>query len=312
MSGDYDPMLVRWSDIGDYTDWTPTTANQAGSFRLSNGSLTTAALSLFGQNLIWTDTCVYSMQYIQFPLVWGFQPLGLNVGAVGPHSVGVLGANVFWCGPNQFFMMVGGSAPQQIECPVWDKVFEKIDKSRFNEIVCETDTFYGEVGWMVPQSDGGRITARLNVASGAWTCSDYHPSTAWIDQNLFGAPIDGHVDGTVDQHDIGYDANGAAAPWSLTSGIMMISEGDQITFVRDLIPDFETEGTDPTITWTLAFYDYPNKPPRVVSRATNQSTQEIHPRGRGMGVQIRLSGSDRGTFWRLGNLRMRGHPDGRR
>lgn len=311
-TGDFDPMLIRWSDISDYTQWTPSTSDQAGSFRLAIGSQITAALAIYGQNFIWTDTCVYSMQYIQFPLVWGFQPLGINVGAVGPHSIGILGAAPFWMGPNQFFTMAEG-APVPLECPVWDQVFANIDQARINEVTCQTDTFYGEVGWSVPQTGGGWVTARLQVASSAWTCSDYHHDTAWIDQNVFGAPLGGREDGIVDQHDIGYDANGQAAPWSLTSGITMISEGSETTFLRELIPDFETEGTNPTINWTLRFYDYPNKTPRVkTGYATDQSTQVIHPRGRGRGVQVMLSGDDLGTFWRLGNVRVRAQQDGKR
>lgn len=312
----FDPMLIRWSDVGDYTDWTPSATNQAGSFRLPIGSRITAALAVSGQNLIWSDTCLYSMQYIQFPLVWGFQPLGINFGAVGPHSVGILGAVPFWMGPNQFFTLTA-AGPAQIECPVWDQVFTNIDRTLIQYVTCETDTYYGEVGWSVPQLNGEYIFVRLSVATGAWTCSAYHHHTAWIDQNVFGSPIGGHETGWIDQHDVGYDADGASAPWSLTSGIVMIAEGSDVTFVRDLIPDFATDGTAPIIDASVAFYDYPNKPPRVKSGyVMTNTTQEVHPRGRGRGIQFTFSGDDSaanlGTFMRLGNIRVRGQPDGKR
>ncbi len=311
-SGDFDPMLIRWSDVGDYTQFVPSASNQAGSFRLPTGSKNRAALIVPGQNIIWTDLTVYSMQYIQFPLVWGFQPLGNNCGAVGPHAVGLLAGVAFWMSQNQFFVQMA-EGPQQIECPVWDSVFPNADRSLLHAVTCETDSYYGEVGWTVPQIGGGSVTARLHIRSGAWTVSDYHNHTAWTDQNVFGSPIGGHETGGVDQHDIGYDANGAAAPYSLTSGIIMISEGDQTTFVEDLIPDFKTQGTSPTINLTVKAYDYPDSPPRVHGPfALTNTTQVVHPRCRGRGIQFVFEGDDLGTFMRLGNVRYRGQPDGKR
>jgi hypothetical protein len=311
-----DPMLVRWSDVGDYTSFTPTVSNQAGSFRLSIGSLITAGLVVPGMNLLWTDLALYSMQYIQFPLVWGFQPVGLNCGALGPHSVGVVGGSVFWMSRNQFFTLSSGSV-QMLECPVWDSVFPNLDVDAAVGVACETDSFYGEVGWSVPQVDGSFIFVRLQIQTGAWTASSYHHHTAWLDQNQFGAPLGGHEDGTVDQHDVGYDADRVAAPWSLTSGMVMISEGDEAVFVRDLIWDLETQGTAPTAKVILEFYDYPNSPPRVHGPYTlTDTTTVIHPRGRGRGVRFLFSGdtsnANLGAFVRLGNVRYRAQPDGRR
>lgn len=323
-TGGFDPMLIRWSDVGDYTDFTPTPTNQAGSFRLPLGSKIAAGLVIPGQNLIWTDTTLYSMQYIQFPLVWGFQPLGNNCGAVGPHAVGLLAGTPFWMSQNQFFTL-GAEGPAQIQCPVWDSVFVNADPSQLQNVVCQTDSYYGEVSWTVPQLGGGSITARLSVGgalypqasilsgSGIWTVSNYHNHTAWIDQNVFGPPIGGHDTSVVDQHDTGYDANGEPAPWSLTSGIIMISEGDEATFIRDMIPDFLTENTNPTISLSVSAYDYPDKAPRVHGPYTiTNATQVIHPRCRGRGIQFTLSGNDLGTFMRLGNVRYRGQQDGRR
>jgi hypothetical protein len=311
-SGNFDPMLIRWSDVSDYNQWTPTATDQAGSFRLSNGSAVRAAITVYGQNLIWTDTAIYSMQYIEFPLVWGFQPLGINCGADGPHAVGILAGVPFWKAQNQFFTLSNG-APHQIECPVWDQVFPGADPVFAQTTVCETDTFYGEVGWSVRQLDGSWIFARVNVATGAWTCAPYHHHRAWIDENVFGAPIGGHESGLIDQHDTGYNANTQAAPWSATTGIIPISEGSKATHVRDLIPDFKYDGTNATVLVTAYFYDYPNRAPRVKGPYTlTPTTTIVHPRGRGLGVQFKFEGNDLDSFVRIGNVRVRRQPDGGR
>lgn len=315
-SGLYDPMLVGWSDVGNYTVWTAAPSNEAGTFRLAIGSEIRAALPLYGQNLIWTDIALYSMQYIQPPLVYGFQPLGLNCGADGPHAVGVLGGRVFWKSQNQFMTLGPTGAPVQIECPVWDQVFPQQDRSQAIPVVCQTDSYYGEVSWVVLQKSGAYVRARLHAESGAWTIdTSYYPEIAWTDQSVFGAPIAGWYDGRVVQHDLIYDADGGEEPlsWSATTGIAMIAEGDEATFVQDLIPDFMTNGTNPAISIMVYAYDYPNAPPRAHGPfVVSNSTQVIHPRCRGRGLQLSLSGDDIGAFVRLGNVRYRGNPDGKR
>ena len=46
-----DPMLIKWSNSGDYTNFTPTTTNQAGSFRIPIGSMIVAGGAVQNQNL---------------------------------------------------------------------------------------------------------------------------------------------------------------------------------------------------------------------------------------------------------------------
>jgi hypothetical protein len=314
-TGIFDPMLLRWSDIGDYTDFTPSVSNAAGSFRLAIGSQIQAGIPMVGQNLIWTDLTVYSMQYLSQPLIWGFQPLGLNCGAVGPHAVGMLGGIPFWMSQNQFYML-GAVGPIIIECPVWDQVFPGLDRANLQYVVCETDAFYGEVAWSVPQTNGDVIFVRLRPDpkhGDAWTASSYHYHTAWIDQNVFGAPIGGHIDGIIDQHDTGVNGFGEALPTSLVSGMILISEGSETTFVRDFLPDFNWLGTTGELTLYIYFYSYPTSEPRISGPYTiTPETQVIHPRGRARAIQLYISGNDLNSNWRLGDCRYRGHQDGKR
>jgi hypothetical protein len=311
----FDAMLVAWSDIGDYTDFTPTVANAAGSFRLAIGSQITAGTAIIGQNLIWTDIALYSMQFIGQPLIYGFQPLGVNCGSVGPHAVGILANTVYWMSQNQFFVL-GASGPQMIDCPVWDQVFPNLDRANVQNVTCETDAFYGEVAWSVPQLGGGYMFVRLNPDASvgpAWTVSNYHHHTAWLDQNVFGAPLGGHETGLIDQHDSGVDAAGAALPTSLISGMVLISEGSQATFMRDFLPDIDWLGTTGTLTLYVYFYSYPESTPRISGPFTiTPSTTVVHPRGRARAVQFHFSGNDVGSNWRLGDCRFRGQPDGSR
>lgn len=313
----YDPMLAAFSDVGDYTSFVPTVSNQAGSFRLSLGSELRAGLALPGQNYLWTDTTLYSMQYIQPPLVYGFQPIGFNCGADGPHAIGIANDQIVWKSQNQFFALVGGS-PQAIKCPVWDQVFPNQRRASLKHVTCEPNDYFGEVAWSVPQNDGTFMQARLKVATMGsddpeWTASPYHHHTGWQNQNPFGAPIGAHENGYIDQHEIGVDADGQPAAYSLTTGMIMVAEGDEAMFIRQVIPDINWLKPG-TMNMTAFFYDVPNKPPRVKGPVTITPSTLTAPgiRGRARQVQFKYDGNDLGSMPRWGLMRFRGHPDGKR
>ena len=79
-------MFVRWSDQQNAGVWNPTATNQAGSYRLSQGSQIVSAIPAQQGILIFTDTTVYIMQYVGTPYVWGFQPMASNTSIMGPNA----------------------------------------------------------------------------------------------------------------------------------------------------------------------------------------------------------------------------------
>ena len=62
-----DPMLIRWSDQENAADWTPTATNQAGDVRLSHGSQIVTAIQVRQEIVVFTDSSVYSLQYLGPP-----------------------------------------------------------------------------------------------------------------------------------------------------------------------------------------------------------------------------------------------------
>ena len=59
-----DPLLIRWSDVQDFTTWNATVTNQAGSYRIPTGSKIVAGFQGPQQGLIWTDIDLWAMQYV--------------------------------------------------------------------------------------------------------------------------------------------------------------------------------------------------------------------------------------------------------
>ena len=64
-------MLVAFSDQEDPLQFQPLTTNTAGSLRLSSGSKIIGAVKARQEILIWTDTSLYSMQFIGPPFTFG-------------------------------------------------------------------------------------------------------------------------------------------------------------------------------------------------------------------------------------------------
>jgi hypothetical protein len=320
-TGLFDPMLVRWSDSGDYTQFVPLVTNQAGSYRLQLGSEIVAGLAVAGRGLVWTDLAVYGMQYEGIPLVWGFQPIGVNCGLIGPKAMGVLTDTVAWMSQNQFYVLAGGGAPQVIPCNVWDLVFKNIDKANARQSVCTTNAFFGEVAWYVPQSDGTTTRARLNISSGLWDytiieASDNANRSAGIDQNVFGPPFGATPSGAVYQEETGTDADDGPLKWRLLSGIATIAQGDQIAFFREIIPDIKFSNDQAAGPGTVQMLVYVYRDPQAAPRIKgpypiNARTRVIPCRGRGRGLQFEFFGSDKGSAPRLGMVSYRAQADGR-
>jgi hypothetical protein len=321
-NGLFDPMLVAWSDAGDYTDFVPTVENQAGSFRLSSGSEVVGAIALAGGNLIWTDLTLYSAQYLQPPLVWGFQPIGVNCGLIGPHAFGTLDQQVFWMSDNSFYFLSGGT-PKQLFCTIWDRVFKKLDRASLIEVVCETNSFFNEVSWEVPQTDGTVVRARIHVQTGEWSYTVLPsgastPRTAWADQSIFGPPLGADALGNVYRHDDGNDADGEPLLWRLRTGDILIAEGDDISFIREVKPDFKftSDGRPGPGVVEMLMYVHksdPQQPPTVKGPFPITSRTRTVPgmRGRGFAIQFEFRGRDLDSFCRLGSIHYRVSPDGR-
>jgi hypothetical protein len=220
----------------------------------------------------------------------------------------------------QFYQLVGG-APQVMPCTVWDAVFKNIDFTKTESIVCESNSYFNEISWEVPQKDGTVTRARVDISTGLWNytilpAGAFLPRTAWIDQSVFGPPLAGDATGTIWQHEVGTDAGDQPLLWMIKSGQVMIAEGDQITFFREFLFDakFTASGEPGPGVAELLLYVYHDalEPPVVKGPyPITSTTRSVPVRGRGRSVEYQFRGRDLGSFVRLGNFRMRTQIDGR-
>lgn len=314
-----DQLLVRWCDVGDFTQWTAATTNQAGSYRLSTGSYIVGATQGPQNGLLWTDIDLWAMSYIGQPLVYGFNKIGSNCGLIAQHAHATLLGNVYWMGLSNFFMMAGNGI-QVIPCPVWDAVFQDLDTANQDKCVAGANTTFNEVWWFYPSKSNGTGQpdkyVKYNTNEQTW---DYGTlsRTAWIDQSVLGPPIATTTSGSVYQHELTNDADGSPINTSMQTGYWMLSDGEEIVFVDWLLPDFKWGlfNGEQTASIQVTFYavDYPGDTPRTYGPYTvTKNSQYVNVRIRARYMAMKIESNDVGSFWRLGGVKYRYAQDGRR
>jgi hypothetical protein len=326
-NGIEDPLLVRWSDVNDYTNWIGQLTNQAGSYRIPKGSRIVQGIQAAQQGLLWTDLGVWAMQYVGQPYVYQFNELGTGCGLIGRKAAGSMGGVVYWMGQSQFYML-SGSGIEPIMCPVWDVIFQDLDTDNLDKIRIAPNSRFNEISWFYPtKGNGGEINAyvKYNIGLKQWDFGTLS-RTAWINESVLGPPIGAGVlpGGTgnfIIQHETstnGVNASNEPEPIlaSFQTGYFALTEADVKMFIDQVWPDMKWGyyGGSQNATVNLTFYatDYPGLTPYTYGPyPLTQGTQFITPRFRGRLVSIKVESEDLGSFWRIGNIRYRIQADGK-
>lgn len=316
-----DPMLVQWSDVGNFFQWTPDVINQAGNFRIPIGSEIRGGMAVSTQNFIWTDLDLWAMNYIGPPNVFGFNKIGAGAGLAGSHAALQLRGNVYWMGQSNFYIYAGGGV-QVLPCPVWDAVFQNLNTAFIKNVRAMPNTPFNEAGWLYPSAASANgecdsyVKMNITEPGNPW---DYGPMSrsAWIDQTILGPPVAATPQGVIYQHETTNDADGGPLMASFTTGYFLIAEGEDFPFVDQVIPDmkwgFFGAGQIAQVQLTFNIINYPGDTPVSYGPYTvTQATEYISVRFRGRQMSITVQSTDVGSFWRLGRLRYRYSPSGRR
>ncbi len=334
-----DPMLVRWSDSSDPTNWDAAdTTKTSGERRLSSGSFIVTAAQNREEILIWTDAALFSMVYVGPPDGYGFTLVGTNFDIIGPNSKIVTGAVAYWMGSNNFYSYNGKIEP--MPCTVRDYVFLDLSRDDGDKVYCSSDAGNNEIIWFYPsESQGGTPGQRqndryvvYNYVEDAWYYGNMCRS-AWIDRRGHENPRGICVDGYLYLHESGFDDGSTNPPTALNAYIesspVEIEEGDNYMFIKRVIPDVSfrnstpLNGTKPSVKFTIKPQDYPGGELRAGqersvqrnSAATldvNLFTNQVFTRLRARSVALRVESTERGVAWRLGVPRFDMRQDGRK
>lgn len=315
-----DPMLVRWCDVSDLTVWVASPTNQAGSFRIPSGSSIQAIQWQGLSGLLWTDLDLWTMTYIGFPGVYGFNRIAQNCGLIARRAVASLGTVTAWLSQNDFYVTRGGT-PQVLPCSVRDVIFDNLDGQYTNNIHADANTYFDEIKWYFPTTGSAGVCnayVKWNVTENLWDYSlDGCPNiSAWTDQSVVGAPLGTDYSGYVQEWEASYDYDGAALNPYFQTGWFKLGGGQVSLFVERINPDFTMRlGSEVLITVTFAdevpeddgLSPERNYGPYLVT----QQTPFIIVRGSGRVARLRVESTALNTTWRYGEPLARVAPDGR-
>jgi len=335
-SSDLNPMLIRWSDQEDITTWVPDATNQAGSLQLSHGSEIITAIQARQEIVVFTDSSVYSLQYVGPPAVWSSQLLGDNTSILGQNAVALASGVVYWMGVDKFYKYDG--RVQTLRCDLRNHVFSNINFDQSAQVFASTNEGFNEVWWFYCSSNTTIIDRYViyNYLENVWYYGNMS-RTAWLDSGLRDYPIgatytSATTSGNLVDHENGVDDNATATPTAIEAYISSsefdIGDGHNFGFIWRMLPDLSFSGSDPTTTAQLTLTLYPMQNsgsgtgtavPASVTQLTGASylitegfTGQVNTRIRGRQLILKASSNTLGTTWQLGATRIDIRPDGRR
>ncbi len=328
-----DPTLIRWSDQEDSINWTPSATNQAGSLRLSRGTKIVSAAQARQEVLVFTDSSLYSLQYVGLPAVWTATIVGENISIAGQKSVAYANGIAYWMGTDKFYKYDGRSQP--LKCDVRKYVFNDFNTQQYQQVFSGTNESFHEVWWFYCSKTSNNIDRYViyNYMENVWYYGTL-ARTAWLDSGLRDHPLAATYSNNLVNHEDGINDNETATETAITAYVESaefdIGDGHKVALVNRVIPDISFDGStanSPVATMTLnplsnsgSGYTSPRSTGGVNNATITRSasspvevfTDQIFIRVRGRQMSMRLESSALDVTWQMGTPRIDMRPDGRR
>lgn len=322
VGGTADNMNVRWASEGSLTDWTPTAAvgtqvaNTAGGQRLNFGTRMICGIPGRTTNLLWSDTFMYSMQFLGAPNIFGFNELG-KCSIVGPNAVADVNGTARFMGFDNFYQYNGTLTV--IPCDVWEYVFGvegeagTFDRTQAEACYASTLQTKSEVTWWYPTVSDGMYYVTFNYEDECWYYGKME-RTAMHDVSAalttyFENPY-GFNGGYLYEHEVGFDE---VEPGDVTNAMDYFAEtwdigqqSDVPILLHSIVPDFPILKTTGLLQlykglqFRLQAKEYPTQGADAISAdvgpfVVTPTTTKIDPRCKGSQISLRIE-SARATW----------------
>lgn len=326
-NSDFDRMLVRWSDQENPYDWVPTATNQSGEYRLSNGSYILAARNTRQEILIWTDSALYSMQYLGAPYVWGFNLIQDNITMMGPNCAITVNNITYWMGTDKFFAYDG--RVQTLPSTLRKYIFSNLNKSQAWQCFAGSNEAFSEVWWFYPSTNSLVVDSYViyNYLEGSWYFGTLS-RTAWLESGIREYPFAADLNNRLLYHESSVDDEAGDTPLPIAAYIQSsdfdIGDGHNFGFVWRILPDLtfaNSTAENPSVTMTVrprvnsgSAYGAADSPTvvRTASYPVELYTGQVYTRIRGRQMALRIDSTGLGVNWQLGSPRIDIRQDGRR
>ncbi len=314
-AGPKEPLLVRWSDQNDYTNWTPSISSTSGENTLSGGTEIVQGIRSRNQIAILTDHVLYGMRFTGPPFIFSFTELGTGCGGVSQHGGIDMDGTPVWMGFNNFFAFDG--RVRRLDCTVRRHIFSDINRSEMNKIYAGVNSEFKEVTWLYPSADSTECNRYVSwsMEENYWVYGEAIWTT-WSDRGVFDNVINtGTSVGVTRIYDNEipnvFTGKGLKVDSFIESADFGIGDGNDMLFVDRLIPDIEINNGQ--IAFTIQTKEFPNGQLRTKGPFNlTQNTQTVRFRSRGRQARIKIENDATGTEWRYGDMRLDIQEDGLR
>jgi hypothetical protein len=316
---DFDPLLIRWASQDDPLDWTPQVTNTAGFLRVSRGSRIVRAIPTRQETIVFTDSSMYSLQFLGTTDVFGLQELSDNISIAGPRATVAVNNVVYWMGTDKFFAYSG--RVETLPCTLRDHVFNNLNFNQLDQIVCGTNEGWHEIWWFYPTANSQTNDAYVvyNYLERVWYYGTIE-RTAWNDSPLRQYPqaVGGQY---IYNHEQGTNDDTLPMTSFITSSDFDITDGEQFMLMYRVIPDLNFNGSTaaaPEATMFIKPHNFPGSAynteenARVIQTTINQYTEQLYIRARARQLGFGIRSTELDTQWQLGSPRLDARVDGKR
>jgi len=315
VSGTFNPMLVRWSDQDDRTNWVPSVSSTAGEVVLTDGTEIVGAVRSKTAINIWTDNSLWLMEFAGPPFTFRFTQAGTNCGMVGQHAAVDFGGITYWMGYDNFHRFTG--QVEDVPCTVRRYIFDDINRDYYNKVFAGINSEFNEIIWLYASGDKTECDKYViyNPVDDYWIYGEMI-FTTFADKEVFGNTITTGVTAAGNNIynnepiDV-FTGSGETITSFVESGDFDIEDGNAIMFMNRIIPDYDLSGGKIKMKFTTK--QYPESTESITKEfdITN-TTDKVNFRSRGRQAKVRVSCDSNNASWRWGSIRLGIQGDGAR
>ena len=319
VNGPFDPMLVRWSDQDDRTNWVPAATNTSGEIVLTDGTKIVGAVRSRTAINIWTDNALWLMQFAGPPFTFKFTQAGTNCGLMSPHAAIDYNGITYWMGYDNFYKYDG--QVRSLDCTVRKYIFDRLNFKYKDKVYVGINSEFKEIIWLYA-SDESNVTecdsyVIFSPENNYWTYGS-GIFTTFSDQQVFGNTITTGVSASesrlYNNEPLDYfTANNNTITSFIESGAFDVDDGNKILFMNKLIPDFDLNTGKLKVKIITQSYPETSTTDQITKdfEITNV-TNKVNFRARGRQAKIRVSCNSQGSSWQWGAVRLGFQGDGER
>ena len=250
---DRDLLLIRWSDVTNPFNFTPSDTTTAGSLTVQNGSQILRGVPTNRETLVFTESTLNSLKFIGGFDVFRLDEISSNTSLVAPNAVITVDGATYWMGLNKFYRYDGRI--NTLDCTVQDEIFESYNLDQADQIFAALNSKYHEIWWFYPAAGALVIThyVAYNYFENIWFYGDCDGTsagdasfsrTAWQDTGIYDKPYAAGTDNNIYKHETGNNAATDSSPHAamasfITSSQVSVDQGDRFVLMNRIIPDVD-------------------------------------------------------------------------